>query len=162
MTKRLAFSKFMSLVLCLITMFSLVSFNSSAATSGGSGRATVNVTSKANYLYPGASSITLKQQKQTITYKALFSNKTKTKSGYYGCYDITVYNVTKDTTKSVYWGGGQTKKITLDPNCSYRITVTYNSTCTIMFTKAPTGYSYSRATSPGWWVSSKWKVSSCW
>lgn len=87
-------------------------------------------------------------------------NKTKTKKGYYGCYNITVYNVTKNKTTSIYWGGGQTKKISLDPNCTYRITVRYNSTNTALFTSAPLGYSWKSSSSPGWRVSSTWKVSS--
>lgn len=79
------------------------------------------------------------EERQTLTYKALNSNKTKTKTGYYGRYYITVYNVTKSKTSSVCWGGGKTKKISLDPNCTYKITVKYNLTATALFTSSPIG-----------------------
>lgn len=161
MTKKTVFSEITAVFLCVLMLFSFSAVNASAATSGESYSATVNVSTKANYWYPGASSVTLKQNKQTLTYKQLFGNKTKTKKGYYGCYDITVYNVTTDKTKSVYWGGGQTKKISLEPNYTYRITVRYNSINTELFTRAPFGYSLKSSDSPRWWVSSKWKVSSC-
>ena len=160
MTKKSIFSRIAAVFLCVLTLFSFSAVNASAATYGGSSASTVNVTTKANYWYPGASSVTLKQDKQTLTYKQLMGNKTKTKKGYYGCYNITVYNVTKNKTTSVYWGGGQTKKISLDPNCTYRITVRYNSTNTALFTSAPLGYNWKSSSSPGWRVSSTWKVSS--
>ncbi len=158
MTKRI-FSVFFCLVM-IVTAFSNLTITSYAATSGGSRSTTISVSTKANYWYPGTSSITLKQEKQTLTYKALLSNKTKTKSGYYGCYNISVYNVTKNKKSSVYWGGGKTKKISLDPNCTYRITVNYNSTSTAIFTKQPIGYSWKKSSSPSWNVSSTWKISS--
>ncbi len=147
-------------VISVISMFSATALSSSAATSGGSSSATVYVTTKANYWYPGSSSITLTQQKQTITYKKLNSSKTKTKTGYYGRYDIKVYNVTKKKTTTVYWKGGKTKTISLDKNCQYQITVKYNSANTNTFTSAPLGYSWKSTSSPSWYVSGKWKVSS--
>ena len=152
--------KFIAILLVAVTLFSIFAVTASAATWGGRGSSTVTVKSKANYWYPGASSITLRQSKQTMTFDHLWKDKTKTKTGYFGHYDITVYNVTKGTSKYVYWNGGQTKKITLDPNCTYRITVTYLSTETTLFTKAPTGYSHRSTTSPSWNVKSVWKVSS--
>lgn len=161
MTKKTIFSRIMAIALCIMTLLSLTTVFSFASTSGGKKSATIYVESKANYWYPGASSVTLTQQKQTLTFKALFSNKTKTKTGYYGCYDIKVYNVTKGRTQNVYWGGGKTKKISLDPNCVYRITVRYNDLNTDLFTSAPLGYSWKKSTSPSWWVSSTWKLSSC-
>lgn len=160
MTKKTIFSKIAAVFLCVLTLFSFSAVNASAATSGGSYATTVDVSTKANHWYPGASSVTLKQNKQTLTYKQLMRSKTKTKKGYYGCYDITVYNVTKNKTKSVYWGGGQTKKLSLEPNCTYRITVRYNSTSTALFTSTPWGYSWISSSSPSWRVSSTWKVSS--
>lgn len=153
------FSLFMVFAI-LCTMFVASAVTTSAATSGGSGSATVVVKSKSNYWYPGASSVTLRQEKQTLTYQALFSSKTKTKTGYYGCYNITVYNVTKNISKNIQWSGGQTKKISLDPNCTYRITVKYDSKATDIFTSSPFGYSWKRTSSPYWRVKSTWKVSS--
>lgn len=160
MTKSATFSKILSIFLCLVTLFSFSALNTSAATSGGAGSATIVVTSKANYWYPGASSVTLKQEKQTLTYKSLTSNKTKTKKGYYGCYNISVYNVTKNKYSSVSWNGGKTKKITLDPNCTYRIKVQYNSTATAVFTSQPFGYSWKSSSNPYWKVKDVHKVSS--
>lgn len=161
MIKKSIFSRIAAVFLCVLTLVSFSTANASAATYGGSSASTVNVTTKAIYWYPGASSVTLKQDKQTLTYKRLMGNKTKTKKGYYGCYNITVYNATKNKTTSIYWGGGHTKKISLDPNCTYRITVKYNSTDTALFTSAPLGYSWKSSSSPGWRVSSTWKLSSC-
>lgn len=161
MSAKKTISRIIAVFLCLSMLFALSAEIAFAATSGGKGSTTINVTTKANYWYPGASSITLKQSKQTLTYRQLTGSKTKTKTGYYGCYDITVYNKTENDSYSVYWGGGQTKKISLDPNCTYRITVRYNSTATALFTSQPFGYSWKSSSSPSWSVSSKWKVSSC-
>lgn len=158
--KRL-FTRMLATVFMVLTLLSGTAMGSSAATWGGSGSSTVNVTTKANYGYPGASSITLKQSKQTVTFKKLWGSKEKKKSGYFGRYTITVCNVTKGTSKNVYWSGGQTKKISLDPNCTYRITVCYDSVPTRFFMNAPLGYSVDRITAPSWSVKSKWKVSSC-
>lgn len=160
MTKKYIFSKILAIFFCILTLFSVSAMNASAATSGGAYSTTINVSTKSNYWYPGSSSVTLKQDKQTLTYKKLMGSKTKTKKGYYGCYNIKVYNVTKNKTSNVYWGGGQTKKISLDPNCTYRITVTYNSTNTALFTSAPWGYSWRSSSNPYWRVSSTWKISS--
>jgi len=157
-TKRIV-SAFFCLIM-LLSAFSSFGFSASAATYGGAKSASITVTTKANYWYPGASSVTLKQEKQTLNYKALIGNKTKAKTGYYGCYNITVYNITKNKTNSVYWGGGKTKKITLDPNCTYRITVKYNSNATAIFTQQPLGYRWKSTSNPSWRVNSTWKVSS--
>ena len=155
--------KLFSILLCAVMAFTALfgtTLTASAATYGGSKSATISVTTKSNYWYPGASSITLSQAKQTLTYKALLSNKTKTKVGYYGCYNISVFNVTKYKTTSVYWNGGKTKKISLDPDCTYKITVSYNSSATAIFTSQPLGYSWKSTSAPSWNVSSTWKVSS--
>lgn len=160
MIKSAFLSKLTAIILSVLTVFSFSTLSASAATSGGTRAATITVNTKANYLYPGASSITLKQSKQTLTYKKLGGSKTKTKVGYYGQYDIKVYNVTKNKTNNMTWSGGQTKKISLDPNCTYRITVSYNSTATCMFTSNPIGYSWKSSSTPSWWVGSTWKLAS--
>ena len=155
------FSKFVAVFLCALTLFSTFAFSVSAATSGGKGSTTITVKTKANYLYPGASSITLKQNKQTFTYKHLFNNTTKTTSGYYGHYDIKAYNETKGKTEeTINWDGGQTKKISLKPNCTYKITVSYNANETDIFKPKNGMYSWIKTSSPSWQVSSTWKVSS--
>lgn len=71
MTEKSIFSRIAAVFLCVLTLFSFSAVNASAATYGGSSASTVNVTTKANYWYPGASSVTLKQDKQTLTYKQL-------------------------------------------------------------------------------------------
>lgn len=158
--KKAVFSKIAALLLCIVTLFGTSAVSVSAATWGTTGSATIYVTTVSNYWYPGSSSITLKQDKQTLTYKKLWGKGTKSKTGYYGCYNVTVYNVTKKKTTNVYWGGGQTKKISLDRNCTYRITVTYNSLHTGLFTRAPLGYSLEKTSNPFWRVGSYWKVAS--
>ena len=66
MTKKTIFSRIAAVFLCMLTLFSFSAVNASAATYGGSSASTVNVTTKANYWYPGASSITLKQDTERI------------------------------------------------------------------------------------------------
>lgn len=144
----------------VLSVFTSFAISTSAATTGGKKAATITVTSKANYWYPGASSITLEQEKQTMTFKSLLGNKTKTKSGYYGNYKITVSNTTNKKTTSISWNGGKTKKITLDPDCTYKITVSYDSTWTDISVNGPFGYKWKSTSAPKWKVSSTWKVSS--
>lgn len=159
-TKRL--SKFIAILLCVVTVFCGFGVEASARTWGHASTERFHVTTKANYWYPGKSSITLSQSKQTFTYKSLFGKKEKVQKGYFGCYTITVEDLTKWKTKKITWNGGRTKKINLDPNRSYVITVSYNSLSSEMLKKAPLGYSLSNASSPSWEVASKCKVSSCW
>ena len=157
------FSKIIAVMMILVSFVSMFSISSSAATSGGERSATITVTTKANYWYPGASSITLQQSKQTATYGQFSTSKTKTTTGYFGYYNITVYNITKNTTKSDNWDGGKTKKIKLDPNCTYKITVSYNSTATVTYNvKSPDWRycNYRGITSPSWKVCSTHKVTS--
>ena len=162
MTKSAIFSKITAIFLSILTIFSFSAIGASAATSGGYRSSTIYVNTKANYLYPGASSVTLKQSKQTITYEKLGGTKTKTKTDYYGKYSIKVYNVTKNKTTNMSWNAKQTKKISLDPNCQYRITVSYDSNATDVLTRnPPLGYSWKSTSAPSWWVSSTWKLSSC-
>ncbi|MGM9614954.1 MAG: hypothetical protein ACI3W7_05470 [Oscillospiraceae bacterium] len=160
MTKKSVFCKMTAIFFCILTFFSCFAISASAAAYGGSGTSRVNVTTKANYWVPGASSVTLKQDKQTVTYEKIFGTKTKSSTGYYGCYNISVYNVTKNKTQPVFWGGGQTKKITLDKDCTYVITVTYLADKTELLKRAPVGYYVKNISSPWWRVSSTWKVSS--
>lgn len=160
MTKKLYVSKVIAVLFCILTMFSFSVANTSAATSGGSRSTTINVSTKAAYWYPGSSSITLTQSKQTATLKRS-GKKDKKTTGYFGSYDIIVYNKTKKTTEYKSWDGGKTKKINLKPNCEYTITVNYNPT-KVQAYELPRSYKGSDLSSPSWWVSSKWKISSCW
>lgn len=160
MIKRKLFTRIIAVIMVMVTVFGAIPLSASAATWGTTGSKTISVKTHANYWYPGASSITLKQNKQTATFQSLLGTKTKTQTGFYGCYTITVKNVTKNTSKSITWNGGQTKKIELDPNCTYNITVTYNSAATNVFKSAPLGYYLKSMSNPYWKVSSTWKVTS--
>ena len=73
---------------------------------------------------------------------------------------IYVYNVTRQTGRTVNWYGGRAKKITLDPNCKYIITVSYKQWLSLCVNPS-LGYGEARISQPSWWVSSKWKVTSC-
>lgn len=155
--------RFKSIILCCVIVMTAIcglTMSASAATRGGASRATITVKTKSNYWYPGASSITLTQQKQTYTCASVLGSKTKSITGYYGQYDISIYNVTTGKTSSTTWSGGKTKKISLDPNCTYRITVAYSNLKTSMFTRVPIGYYGKNLSNPSWQVSSRWKVSS--
>lgn len=151
--------KVVILFLCIMTLLSNSTTDVFAVTNGNERAGTIVVQTKSNYWYPGSSSITLKQSKQTLTYQKLWSNKKKTQRGYYGQYNITISNITKKTTNNLVWSGGRTKKIKLDGNCIYWITVSYNETATGAFKKIPSGYSLKNISTPSWWLSSVSKVS---
>jgi len=159
-TAQCVFSRrLLPILMVIITMFGVFSMPAYAKTYGSTGSSTISVTTKAYYYYPGSSSITLRQDKQTMTYRAILGSKTKTTSGYYGCYNIKVYNITKNTTQNKTWNGGRDYKISLSPNCNYKITVTYNYALTIL-RNGPVGYTFSGINGPYWRVNSTWKVPS--
>ena len=151
--------KVVILLLCIMTLLSSSTADVFASTSGGRGTQTMVIQTKSNYWYPGSSSITLKQSKQTLTYQKLWGNKKKTQRGYYGYYNITVSNITKRKTNNLTWSGGQTKKIKLDGNCIYWITVSYNYAAARSFKRPPLGYYLKDMSAPSWWLSSISKVS---
>lgn len=156
--------KSISVFLCfvmLITAISSLTLTASADTSGGDWYDTIKVTTKANYWYPGASSITLTQQKQTVTYKSCFSRKTKTDKGYFGYYSIDIYEGKNRLPVTKTWDGGKSYKIKLDPNRTYTIGVSYNAKETLKNAKNKIGYTKQKVDRPWWRVSSKWKISSC-
>lgn len=59
--------KVVILLLCIMTLLSSSTADVFASTSGGRGTQTMVIQTKSNYWYPGSSSITLKQSKQTLT-----------------------------------------------------------------------------------------------
>ena len=95
------FSKIIAVMMILVSFVSMFSISSSAATSGGERSATITVTTKANYWYPGASSIKLQQTKQTATYGQFTTGKTKTTTDYFGYYNITVSPTTNCSTRRI-------------------------------------------------------------
>ena len=151
--------RIIALLLCVICIACFYPQSAAAATSGTSGSATITVKTKAVYYYPGSSSITLKQSKQTLTYKNTSGTKTKTKTGYYGCYTIKVKNCDTGKTKSYTWNKSKSKKISLSKNTNYQITVTYSNIWTSL--RNLSGYKLVNTSTPSWKVSSTWKVSSC-
>ena len=78
--------KVVILLLCIMTLLSSSTADVFASTRGGRGTQTMVIQTKSNYWYPGSSSITLKQSKQTLTQQKLWGNKKKTQRGYYGYY----------------------------------------------------------------------------
>lgn len=156
--------RIMAILFVILTIVSTLSFSTltaQAATSGSKNTRTITVNTKTNYWYPGASSITLKQEKITITWKSLNGKKTKKTSGYYGRYNISIYNVTDNKwEKSKCWNGKQSIKIELKGNKKYNITVSYDANGTwLNVSKAqPIGYGSNNGYSPNWWVSGSHKV----
>lgn len=150
-------SVFLTLVMCLSLV---VSFNvtASAATSGGENTKTITVETKANWLYPGQESITLKQNKAKYVYEVDSFGKRKTKTAsIYPSYIITIKNNTTGERTEEKWKDGSIK-IKLDRNCSYTIKVSYDEAITWTRMKKTFMY-YTKA--PYWYVSSTHKAE-CW
>ncbi len=156
-----AVKRILSLVLVVCMVSSALCTSAFAATSGGRGTQTITVVTKSNWWYPGHESITLRQDKVTVTYTNWRnSNKTKTAT-YYPTYVISIKNTNTGKTVTKTW---DSKSITLklDRNATYKITVSYaNSPKNLMAgtSKAPLGYLYKNETSPNWWVNSTCKAS---
>ena len=157
--------KLLAVMLAVLAMCSTMTQTASAHTSGGENSRTIIVETKANYFYPGSSSITLKQTKPVETYKKLTnSGKTKTKT-VYGVYEITYTAIGgkyagKDSGSVKMTG--QTCKLNLKPNTTYKITVTYDSIATWkkVTNACPLGYTWSKSSGHSWKVSSTWKLAS--
>lgn len=154
--KRIATS-FAAVAMLICTLVSMCLPVSAATSSRGIETQTITVVTKANYLCPGSESITLSQTKGTCsetTYN-IFTRKSKTKtSKVYGEWDIVAeasdgsHTIKKSLT-------GNSVKINLKPNKTYKITVTWDSTAasfTILDKGNFTSY-------PTWKVKSTWKVS---
>ncbi|MCD8197446.1 MAG: hypothetical protein LUE24_09850 [Lachnospiraceae bacterium] len=165
-TKKAFQTRFITLLLACALIFTAVLTNTTmtvfAATTGGTDTKTITVKTQSNWYKPGSESITLRQNKQTITYKNV-SGKAKEITGYYGYYTITVYNKTDNKTSTVYWKGGKTYKISLGRDKTYSIKVAYNASQTNLKALAAmpkTGWRNMSYTSASWYVSSTCKVSS--
>lgn len=154
-TKKLA-SFFITMVILMCTCFCFLYTTASAATSGNINKSsTITVNTKANYWYPGSSSITLKQNKTKYTYTT-WNGKQKTSSGY--CvYNIKATPVSGNGKPKTAKLKGRSVKIKLDKNTTYKISVSYDYTATYFQNKAR---AIKWLTTPSWWVSSTWKVSS--
>ena len=136
----------------------MFSVNISAATSGGQDTKTIYVETKANWSKPGSESITLEQQKAQYTYEVYRGRKegwVKKSGSIYPTYNITIKNNTTGKSQKKTWKNGSIK-LKLDRNCTYNITVSYDSTSTWLRSNAKTG-TYTKA--PYWYVSKTNKVS---
>ncbi len=151
--KIIAVLSVMATVICSTAVFA------NASTGGSNNTRKITVKTKANYLLPGSSSITLKQSKGKYTYSSFsfFRGwKTKTSSGY-GVYKITATPIKGKGAKKTAKLTGKSKKISLDKNTTYSVTVAYDSNATWLQNKCkPENWT----TYPSWKVSGTWKVSS--
>lgn len=147
-------SLFMTMII-LIGVCCCFSSTASAATSGNKNRsAIITVNTKANYWYPGSSSITLKQNKTEFTYTKKGKKKT---AKMYAAFRIEYTNCKTGKTKTT-WLKDRSKKINLDKNATYKVKVSYDSTK--MQIKNIYKQNFAWKTMPNWWVSSTWKVTS--
>lgn len=152
-------SKIISLVLAVAVIVGVFCMPAHAATCGGGGTQTIHATTSAHWGYPGSESITLKQNKQTYTYRTwgLFKGwYDKTGSGY-PVYYVTVYNnTTRRTEYSNKKFSGSSLKLNLKTYSDYTITVRHDSNATWLNNDC------NWSGSGWWWVSSSHKVDSLW
>lgn len=146
-----------ALLLIFCTLFSISIPVSAATYSSGTQTRTITVRTKANYWLPGSESITLSQSKGVCTQENynIFSGKTTKKtSSQYGEWDIVVRATDGSHTykKSLT---GSSIKLSLKPNKTYTITVTWDSQAAIFKTRRKGNYT----AFPSWRVKSTWKVS---
>ena len=158
MTKKSVLIKVMSLVFAIVAVFSMFSTVAFAATrSSGKSTRTITVVTKANWWVPGSESITLKQTKGVRTEKNynIFTGKTTTKtSKCYGDWKVVAKATDGSHTITKNFSGGSLK-LSLKPNKTYKITVSWDSTAD-MIDSVDKG---SFTTLPTWKVSSTYKVS---
>ncbi len=154
--------KTLALILVIITIFSCMALPASAATSSsGTSTRTITVETKANWLYPGSESITLTQSKGTFTYAETTwfgreTGKTKTKNEY-ATWNISVEASDGTHSYSKTWQG-RSIKLSLKPNKTYTITISYDAYQDIFRGLEYRKFRWTKY--PAWWVSSSWKVSS--
>lgn len=132
--------KILSVFLCALTVFTILSSTLLQA-SAYSNTNTYTVTTKANYWYPGSESITVSQSKEVY-----YSNKAKTKTKKRNALVCTVTckpisgTGKKTITKSF---SGNSKKIALEKNTTYKVTITYRSViCANHYGTKDKGYAY--------------------
>lgn len=140
--------KFISVVLCIITILSsCVIFASAVTYSKGKSTCIITVTTKANYWIPGSESITLSQTKGVCS-------KGRKESKQYGCWDVKVVALDGTHTYTQHFDGSS-EKIKLKPNKVYNIVVTWSNRSLTVETAHG-----NFKTLPTWKVSSTYKCSS--
>lgn len=151
------FTTAIALIMSICTLSSLILPASAATRSSGTRTQTITVTTKANYWLPGSESITISQSKGTCvkeTYN-FFTGKTSRKtSNQYGEWDIVVAATDGSHTFKKSLTGGSIK-LTLKPNKTYKITITWDTQAE--FFKELNKGDYTSY--PTWRVKSTWKVS---
>lgn len=156
--------RILSMFLAVLMASALFVFPASAATeSNGKNTCTILVTTKSNYWYPGSSSITLKQTKGEVSYSKMALKNWKYQevgtgtAKYYGTWNITYKSLDGSDSGSKTLSGSSVT-ISLKPNKTYKITVSYNSTVdmTLLLKKPNSKWT----TLPSWKVSGSWKLAS--
>ena len=144
--------KKISIIMALVLMLStLLSINVSAATTGGANTQTIQVQTKDSWF--GFKSITLSQNKATYKYDELTWRGWQTKEDeVYAAYKITIKNNTTGKIETTNWKDGS-KKLTLDKNCSYTITVAYDWYLTWLNSNLNFDVDRGFKTEPSWSVS---------
>jgi hypothetical protein len=120
-TKR-TISIMLTAAIMLTTLLALMIPTSAATRSNGIQTQTITVTTKANWLYPGAESITLSQTKGLLVGNA-FSKKS---TWCYGNWDIVAKSTDGKHTVKAELNNGSVK-IKLKPDKTYNITVAWDS-----------------------------------
>lgn len=151
-----------ALFLMMLTVVSGLIVPANAATrSSGTRTQTITVYTKANWFFPGSSSITLKQNKGIITY-----SKTNWKQQVIGTGTKSSYGTWKVVAKATDGSHtvrktmtGSSVKLDLKANKTYQITVTYDFTSNDVLKLI--NYRNSKwSTYPSWSVGGTWKISS--
>lgn len=143
--------------LCFLAMLMAfaVPSQSHAAKNGTTGTSKITVQTKANWLIPGGESITLGNNKVTISYTSWGKQKTKK---IYPTYKVKA-TATDGSHKISKTMSGSSLKLSLKRNKTYTVTVTYDHIGTWL------DYANLRNAkmngNPYWWVKSTYKVSNC-
>ena len=150
----------LAIAIC-VSCVAMMTISASAATcSSGTSTQTITVNTKSAYYYPGSSSVTLSQTKGVVTYDKVNWKGQVIGTGtakYYGTWNISV-KATDGSDSFSKTLSGNSVKINLKPNKTYKITVTYNW---YVDTIIMIDHVHSRWTKyPSWKVSGTWKVSS--
>lgn len=132
--------RFFSVFLCVLTVFTLLSATM-LQSSAYSDTDYYTVTTKSNYWYPGSESITVSQSKE-VYYCNKAHTKTKKRNALVCTVTCTPISGTgkKTITESF---SGNSKKITLDKDTTYRVKITYKSViCAYHYGTKQEGYAY--------------------
>ena len=146
----------MAMLMLASMMMVLIVPTSAATKSNGKRSVTITVSTKANWWIPGSESITLSQTKGVCKVnRPIFGTKT---SRVYGDWDIVVRATDGTHTYKKNWDDGSIT-LSLKPNKTYKITVTWDETASYISTAGAGKGSFT--TLPTWKVKKTYKCSSC-